>query len=105
MGEAEKRDGETMTIEEIIYKQALDRFGGQSQMMMCIEEMAELIQAFNKLLRNPTDENHVRVCEEIADVSVMINQMRIIFDEKIIDDFKQKKLLRLKERIESCRMK
>lgn len=88
--------------EEILLK-AIERYGIENQMMQCIEEMAELTQAINKYRRakwsySATDAyNHV--IEEIADVQIMIEQMRIMFDREDVDKFIAAKLKRLDERM------
>jgi len=41
----------------------------------------------------------MHVCEEIADVEIMIEQLRYIFDVDLIDQFKSEKLERLEKRI------
>jgi NTP pyrophosphatase (non-canonical NTP hydrolase) len=48
---------------------------------MAMEEAAELIQAINKCLRYKDDEGcRNNLIEEIADVEIMIEQLKIIFN-------------------------
>lgn len=75
-----------------IYEKTLIAWGMTSQMDMLIEECAELIQAVQKLKRCPTLEN---VIEELADVEIMCEQMRFIFNPSEIDMVKKQKLERL----------
>ena len=88
-----------------VYKRAVDVWGIDSQMGMMTEEAAELIQALSKFnrSRNKSEEEKKEafdhVCEEIADVENMINQMRYIFDNKVIDMYKEQKLKRTLEKI------
>jgi len=80
---------------ENIYKQATDIFGSKAQIIVAIEEMSELIQALTKHLR--TDLVTDNLAEEIADVEIMIEQLRTIFvgiNDKI-DSFKIAKINRL----------
>lgn len=77
----------------VICKKALDTWGPAIQQVVAMEEMGELIQAISKALRCKTH----NVEEEIADVEIMIMQLRIIFDNKKVDEIKQAKLKRLKE--------
>jgi len=44
--------------------------------------------------------NKEQICEELADVEIMLNQMKIIFDKDMIQSFKNLKLARLNERVE-----
>ena len=48
------------------------------------EECAELIQALNKSLRHQTDPEKVRhnILVELADVTIMIEQMKLHFDDQ-----------------------
>lgn len=88
-----------------IYEQAISRWGGISQSDMMVEECAELIQALNKFKRAKGDENLSKcwdnILEEIADVEIMLNQMKVLFnrDGKEIQKWKEIKLERLKKRI------
>lgn len=75
-----------------IYEEALSLWGKADQLRMAQEECAELIQAINKLFRKNDINN---VCEEIADVEIMLSQLRIIFGDKKINDIKFEKLKKL----------
>lgn len=88
--------------EEKLYSKCITKWGHASQIDMCIEEMAELTQALCKAKRRSKPEKWlVNIYEEIADVTIMIEQMTIIFDgEEIIPKVKKRKLLRLEERLE-----
>lgn len=81
-----------------IYQAAIDKWGERSQFGMLIEECAELISAINRWQRGNTDP--VPVMEEIADVDIMLEQMKIIFDSETyagtIESIKSQKLARLK---------
>ena len=86
-----------------ILRKAIDTYGTEAQMMQCIEEMAELIQAINKYFRANTDEEmakaYVSVIEEISDVQIMLEQMRILFGDKAVDEQITAKLGRLEKRL------
>jgi len=60
-----------------ILKKVIDRFGETSQVVVAIEELAELIKELTKRLRG--HENFYEIAEEIADVEVMIAQLKQIF--------------------------
>ena len=110
-----------MTNEKDILLRAIDEFGIREQEDMMLEEMSELAKALLKVRRaerksvmydDPLlahcDE---RVREEIADVQIMLDQMKIIYDhDGIIDSWREKKLGRLEleliqlaEEREKCR--
>lgn len=84
-----------------LYKAAIEKWGVGLQVEMAIEECSELIQAIQKVKRNDTIVANSHVCEEIADVEIMIEQLRGIFESDIIDQYKAEKLERLEIRIKS----
>ena len=83
---------------EPILKKAISQNGEYGQLDICIEEMAELTQAISKLKRGLTH----NVEEEVADVEIMLEQVRMMFlvDAKKIDEIKKQKLERLEKRLE-----
>jgi NTP pyrophosphatase (non-canonical NTP hydrolase) len=86
-----------MTNEQI-FKAAIEKFGEKNQQDMCIEECAELIQAINKWRRKPCAFTFGNLLEEIADVEIMLAQLRLIIDaDMVIDLHKKQKIERLKE--------
>ena len=62
---------------------------------MLIEEMAELTLALQKFKRNPSKENADSVCDEMADVEIMLEQNKLIFSEQEVELRKDFKLDRL----------
>ena len=82
-----------MTDEEIVVcKKAIDTFGVANQQMKAVEEMGELTQAIAKALIGK--EHNVE--EEIADVEIMLTQLKIMYDLKKIEEWKEFKINRLK---------
>ena len=80
-----------------ICAKALKHFGAQSQKELLIEECAELIQALQHEKRgriNPED-----ICEEIADVQIMLNQISLLYPQRLIHNATERKMSRLKKRI------
>jgi NTP pyrophosphatase (non-canonical NTP hydrolase) len=90
---------------ENVYKMAVDTWGVESQMNMMTEEIGELLQAISKFRRscNKSEQEKIcaynHLCEEIADVENMIHQFRYMFDEKLIDKYKEQKLERTLEKL------
>ncbi len=79
-----------------VLNRAIEHYGAEHQENMCIEECAELIQAINKKHRG---EAH-NIPEEIADVEIMLEQLKIINCCRAdVNTIKTQKLLRLEERI------
>ena len=86
--------------ELLILTQAVNKFGLDNQYIILIEELAELQKAITKLLRDPEKPNLEAVFEEIADVEIMLTQIKIGFYPKsiaIVNGYKKEKLKRLKE--------
>lgn len=81
----------------IVYT-ALEHYGVHRQIVKCMEECGELIQA---LARNMCGEHYAEnVAEELADVEIMLMQMRIAFGRHKVDRIKAQKLARLRMRME-----
>ena len=67
------------------YDKIIGKFGENNQVLKCVEELNELAQVLCKL--NSADTGGVtykKIVEEIADVEIMIQQVKIILD--ISDD-------------------
>lgn len=77
---------------------SLRRFGFTEQARMLQEECGELIAAINHWFRDRDDAFDLMI-EEIADVEILIDQMRLEFGAEI-DAARARKLARLKERLE-----
>jgi hypothetical protein len=80
-----------------IYERAKQRYGQDIQIIVAIEEMAELVRVLTKILRSTYD--HEKLCEEVADVELMLEQLKVMFSiEPDVEKWKRHKLRRL-ERI------
>lgn len=78
-----------------IYELALAKNGTILQRIVAIEELSELVKELTKDLRNIGDLDHI--AEEMADVEIVLEQLKIIYDnKKLVDKFKVNKLKRLK---------
>lgn len=82
---------------EEIYKGLIQRFGSEVQQIVAIEELSELQKELCKWKRGSGDIHHI--AEEIADVTIMIEQLQIIFNcSSEVEVLKEQKLQRTKER-------
>ena len=90
-----------MKREQILQK-AIDTYGAEAQIRMMMEEMAELQKELCKLYRAKdsahTIEIHDRILDEVADVQIMLDQMRLLFGDT--ESRERKKLRRLLRRME-----
>lgn len=87
-------------------EQVIEHFGIQNQVIVAIEELAELQKELTKFLRADNEEygaiyDEDQIIEEIADVLIMIQQLMSIFEvgQEIIDKMIDLKLARLKDYI------
>lgn len=91
-----------------LFKDAIELWGADSQIKMMFEEMAELIKALCKLDRGngSSPEKILHVCEEITDVEIVLEQMKLIFgNEEYRNSVKNQKLNRLKDKVEKEKKK
>lgn len=82
--------------ERELYEQALKKWGEEDQLFMFFEEVGELMKAVNKFRRKPNKDTFDNVCEELADVELVMNQIRIMVDESVIEKYRARKIERLK---------
>lgn len=89
-----------MNRTEILQK-AIDSYGPAMQEDICIEEMSELTKAIIKDRRNEdmaASDRINQIREEIADVQIMLDQMRLIYGDTA--DQENFKVERLEKRLE-----
>lgn len=80
--------------EMIILRKAINTFGENHQIIKTIEELGELETALARYFDENKSDND-NICEEIADVEIMLEQLKMIFDNKMINKYKKMKLNRL----------
>ena len=86
-------------IPDDICEKAVRKFGKTAQLIMAMEEMSELIQALSKDIRGKGSRNNIS--EEIADVEIMLAQLKIIYrNANDVDDWRADKLSLLQKRID-----
>ena len=71
-----------------IHQKLIDKFGEHHQKLKAIEEMAELTQSIIK---------GTNIAEEIADVQIMLDQMKIIYPDWIT--WQQIKVIRIQNQV------
>ena len=98
---------EKTDIEYCICKRAVDHYGDVHQTMKCIEEMSELTKALIKRMDYELEKDYAKqilqdaVDEEMADVEIMLEQMKVIFRNRDqVEKQKVKKLERLERRLD-----
>lgn len=83
-----------------ICKKAVDSFGEISQMIKTTEEMGELIRAISRIIlqQGESDEQiESNYNEEIADVTIMLEQLKYTrhYKQELVDFWKEEKLKKL----------
>jgi NTP pyrophosphatase (non-canonical NTP hydrolase) len=79
------------------YKRFLDRYGLNSQINMCIEEMSELTKALCKSMREDNKDNPQLVGdirEELADVLNMVEQLEYYYGVDEVENIRRAKFQR-----------
>jgi hypothetical protein len=85
-----------------VYTKALIAYGDRMQMTVAVEELAECQKEICKILRG--GENFPHLAEEIADATIMLEQMRIMFNiNEQVCDYMDQKVRRLEERLRDVR--
>jgi NTP pyrophosphatase (non-canonical NTP hydrolase) len=88
-------------MEQEWYNEMITYYGTNDRVRLLMEECGELVQAGNKILRYP-DSNKTRdnLLEEMVDVSIMIEQVRTLFNYSDIEwnRMEQYKVKRCKKR-------
>lgn len=79
-----------------ICKKTINTFGERNQMIKAIEECGELITVLAQTFTKSNDVPVGAILTEIADVEIMIQQLRIIFGDNAVDQYKENKLKKLK---------
>jgi NTP pyrophosphatase (non-canonical NTP hydrolase) len=77
--------------------EAIRVFGCTNQELKAMEECGELIQAISRHMQG--DDNFENVLEEIADVSIMIDQLTIMAGIDRVEKIRNEKIVRLSETI------
>lgn len=97
--------GRDVQHETDVFKDAIKEFGEAAQVTMVFEEMAELQKELCKWMRNGNSvELTHNIAEEIADVEIMLAQMKLLFDNRgLVLSYRREKTARLAGRIEKIR--
>ena len=82
-----------------LYIEVLREWGIENQVLMVMEEAGELLSALGKAHRGRASSEEI--ITELADVAIMVEQMAVYFGLSDFRDEKDKKLVRLRQRLES----
>lgn len=107
-GVKEEHDAETVSekgrevADSGILQKAIETYGEESQTKMVLEEMSELQKEICKRWRGA--DNRDAIADEVADVEIMLRQLKIMLDlDHSVQQHKRAKLIRLQERLEGSK--
>ncbi len=81
-----------------IMERALGRYGAAAQVLMVMEEMAELQKELCKHARGKANVDDI--AQEIADVQIMLDQMILLHNcAQAVRDYREMKFIRLEARL------
>ena len=86
-----------------LFREVLEAWGIGNQVLMVMEESGEMLNALAKANRGRVTKEDV--ITELADVSIMMEQMAVYFGYDEFKAEKERKLKRLKERLEKHKEK
>ena len=83
-----------------VYYKAIMTYGIRAQSIVAIEELSELTKEITNQLRGKGDADHL--VEEIADVEIMLGQLKMMYDiyDGDVEEHKKQKIERLKACLE-----
>lgn len=83
-----------------VYEKAISKYGVNKQIWKFMEEVAELQEAVCKYLSGRIGFGFDNVAEEIADVTIMLEQLRLLFDcNDLVNEYIDKKVERLQHNL------
>lgn len=82
-----------------IFNDAINKWGFVNQVFMVMEECGELLNVLAKAKRNRA--SCAEIITELADVSIMIEQMAVFYGENDFAIEKERKLQRLKKQLDN----
>lgn len=86
-------------MKNTIYQSAVAHFGERNQLEMMQEEALELALAVRRFARHRKYEQIEEIASEIADVQIMIEQLKVIFKEDLFADLINEKMAEKTERL------
>lgn len=85
-----------------VWRESIEKYGKETQSIVCMEECSELIQAVSKRLRGKPDATD-NLAEEMADVTICLNLLKEMYgitDERL-DKWITRKTARQYERMQA----
>ena len=89
-------------INKDVLAKAIKKYGVEKQLLVCMEEPAELIQAISKVGRYPEDSTRMQdLIEEMADVTICLEYLKLIYNirQEELDEWINRKVKRISKKI------
>lgn len=89
-------------INKDVLDKAIKKYGVEKQLLVCMEEPAELIQAISKVERYPEDSTRMQdLIEEMADVTICLEYLKLIYNirQEEVDEWTDRKVKRISKKI------
>lgn len=83
-----------------LYEFATETWGEEPQIDMVGEECSELATEVFRYWRGRSDESDL--ADEAADVEIILEQLRVIIGDELVDSAKERKLNRLEKRLQEA---
>ncbi len=93
---------EMKIINKDVLAKAIKKYGVEKQLLVCMEEPAELIQAISKAERYPEDSTRMQdLIEEMADVTICLEYLKLIYNirQEEVDEWINRKVKRISKKI------
>lgn len=93
---------EMKIINKDVLDKAIKKYGVEKQLLVCMEEPAELIQAISKVERYPEDSTRMQdLIEEMADVTICLDYLKLIYNirQEELDEWINRKVKRISKKI------
>lgn len=93
---------EMKIINKDVLDKAIKKYGVEKQLLVCMEEPAELIQAISKVERYPEDSTRMQdLIEEMADVTICLEYLKLIYNirQEEVDEWINRKVKRISKKI------
>ncbi len=85
--------------ESQLYELAIKTWGVTAQEGMFVEEIGEVLQALNKMHRTKSGDKVLNFIEEMADLEIMLNQMKCLYPSEYFNKIKKDKLTKLANKL------
>ena len=89
-------------VQSKLYKEAVETFGKENQMVVTIGELAECTAELAKVFISNREEDEEAILDELADVCIMMAQMEVIYGDRLNSAI-HKKLGKVKNHIDKRR--